>query len=193
MATDERNRPASIFVSDRERRLWIVTLFVVVAIYSTLGIAPIVSDLLRSRGLLESAFGLGVVAIAGAVMLLALRRQPTVHEIGIWVGVAAVYLMAFVRIELAEERTHLVEYGLVAALTLQALVERSHTGRGPARPALLALLITATVGTVDELIQAVLPTRVFDLRDILFNVLAAAMALAASSAIVWSRNRRSRP
>ena len=72
MATDERNRPASIFVSDRERRLWIATVFVVLGIYSTLGNAPIVSDLRRSRGLLEPAFGLGVTAIAAAVMLLAL-------------------------------------------------------------------------------------------------------------------------
>ena len=133
-----------------------------------------------------------MTAIAAAVALLTIRRQPTVREIGIWVGVAAVYLMAFVRIELAEERTHLVEYGLVAALTLQALSERSTAGRGPARPALVALLITATVGTVDELIQAVLPTRVFDLRDILFNTLAGAMAVAASSAIRRSRNTRRR-
>lgn len=178
-----------IFVSRRERRLWGAALAVVGAIYSTLGIAPIVSDQLRARGLLEPVFGLGVIAIAAAVMMVGWTGRPRGSEMGIWVGIAAAYLMSLARIELAEERTHLIEYSLVAVLTFRALVERAEVGRRPGRPALLAFLITAVVGTIDEVIQAVLPNRVFDLRDITFNVLAGVMAVASSSAIDRSRRR----
>ena len=53
--------------------------------------------------------------------------------------------------------------------------------------ALFAVLVTSLVGTIDEGIQAVLPNRVFDSLDILFNVLAAGMATAASAALGWAR------
>lgn len=35
-----------------------------------------------------------------------------------------------------------------------------------------------------------LPGRVFDVRDILFNVLAAIMAVAASATLRWARRKR---
>ena len=45
----------SLFTSDRERRLWLWTLAVVVAIYSTLGLAGMLAGALRDRGLLAPA------------------------------------------------------------------------------------------------------------------------------------------
>ena len=46
---------------------------------------------------------------------------------------------------------------------------------------------------LDEGIQAFLPSRVFDPQDMLFNVLAAAMAVAAGAALAWARRWTSRP
>ena len=43
------------------------------------------------------------------------------------------------------------------------------------------------VGLIDECIQLVLPSRVFDRDDILFNCLAAGMAVTASAALRWAR------
>ena len=40
----------SLFTSDRERRLWLWTLAVVVAIYSTLGLAGTLAGALREQG-----------------------------------------------------------------------------------------------------------------------------------------------
>ena len=56
----------------------------------------------------------------------------------------------------------------------------------PALP-LLAVLATAALGLLDECIQAFLPSRVFDPLDILFNLLAGAMAVGASVALAWAR------
>jgi len=51
----------------------------------------------------------------------------------------------------------------------------------------LAFLLTSLVGTIDEVIQFFLPSRVFDPIDIGFNMLAAAMAVTASVGLGWVR------
>ncbi|MDE0580183.1 MAG: VanZ family protein, partial [bacterium] len=88
-----------------------------------------------------------------------------------------------------EERTHLIEYGVVALLIHAALTERAmHSPHVPA-PAVLAIALTGLFGVLDELIQALLPNRVFDWRDILFNVVAAVLAVGAIKALRWARQR----
>lgn len=177
----------SLFTSDRERRLWAWTAAVVVAIYSTLGLARTLAGILREEGLLVAAFGLGMLLVGGTVLVVGLRRRPGGLEIGIALGVATAYYMVLVRMALPEERTHLIEYGVVAVLIHEALKERASGNRRVPVPALIAVVAAAAVGAIDEVIQAFLPTRVFDLEDILFNSLAAVMAVASSVALSWAR------
>ena len=54
-------------------------------------------------------------------------------------------------------------------------------------PVLLAILATTLVGALDEGIQAILPSRVVDPLDMLFNFLAAVMAVTASATLRWAR------
>ena len=89
---------------------------------------------------------------------------------------------------LPEERTHLVEYGVVAAFMHEALTERTD-GERRVLAALLALLGATLAGALDECIQLFLPNRVFDPQDLFFNFSAAAMAVAASAAMGWARRR----
>lgn len=184
----------SLISSDRERRLWLWALAVVVGIYATLGPANTLAGALRASGLLEIAFASGMLLIGVAILLLGLRVRPSGAEIGVAVGVAATYLLVFVRMNLPEERTHLIEYSVVAALIYQALGERAANGRKVPYPALLAWGLTALLGLLDEAIQWALPNRVFDPRDILFNALAGFMAVFASFALArarqWRRGKR---
>ena len=71
----------------------------------------------------------------------------------------------------------------------EALTERASKGRRVPVPALLAMLATTLAGALDEGIQAMLPSRVFDPMDMLFNLLAAVMAVTASAALRWARRR----
>ncbi len=180
----------NLFASDRERRLWLWTLAVVAAIYSTLGLTPTLAEELRARNLLGAAFVLGMLLVAATVVTQGLRARPGGAEIAVASGVAAAYLLVFVRMAIPE-RTHLVEYGVVAVFIHEALTERASQGRRVPVPALLAVLATALIGVLDECIQAFLPSRVFDPRDILFNVLAGVMAVAASLALAWARRQGS--
>lgn len=180
--------PKPFFSSNRERRLWTWTLAVVVAIYSTLGLAGALARTLRDRDLLDGVFVFGFLLVLATIAWQGLRRRPGGAEIGVALGVLAAYLMVFVRMGIpVVERTHLIEYGVVAVFIHTALMERASQGRRVPLPVLLAVLATALVGVLDECIQALLPNRVFDPRDILFNLLAAVMAVAASVALDWAR------
>ncbi len=180
-----------MFSSDRERRLWLSALAVVVGIYSTLGLARTLAEELRDRELLDTAFVIGVLLLGVTVVTLGLKMRPGGAEIGVALGVAAVYLMVFARMAIPEERTHLIEYSLVAVLVYEALTERAGQGHHVPVAPLLAILAASLLGVLDEGIQAVLPSRVFDPIDILFNVLAGVMGVAASGALGWARRRRS--
>ncbi len=180
------------FTSSRELRLWLGTLAVVAAIYSTIGLSGQLADALRGAGLLPAAFALGILLVGAAIIAEGLRSRPRGAEIAVALAVAlavaAGYFMVVVRMGL-EERTHLIEYSVVALLLHAALSERADGGGRVPAPALLAVLGTALVGVLDELIQGLLPSRVFDPQDILFNVLAGLLAVVAIVALRWARGR----
>ncbi|MBT8461962.1 MAG: VanZ family protein [Gemmatimonadetes bacterium] len=179
----------SLFTSDRERRLWFWTLAVVLAIYATLGLTPKLAGALRDSDQLQAVLFIVAMFLVGAtVVTQGLKLRPGGAEIGVALGIAAVYLMLFVRMALAE-RSHLIEYGVVAVFIHEALRERARQGRRVPVPAFLAVVAASLVGVLDESIQVFLPNRVFDPRDIGFNVLAGLMAVLASLILTWARRR----
>ena len=185
--------PVSLFSSDRERRLWAWTLAVVVAIYSTLGLAGKLAGAV-SQDLLATGVLLCMLLVLATIVTQGLRERPGGAEIGIALGIAAAYILVFIRMNgSAAERTHLMEYGVVAVFIHEALTERASQGRRVPVPALLAVLAASLAGVLDECIQLFLPSRVFDPEDILFNVLATVMAVAASVALGWARRRMGEP
>lgn len=178
------------FTSDRERRLWGWTVAVVAAVYASAGFAGTLAGVLRQRGLLEAAFALAFLCVVVAVVGSALRRRPGGREVWVALGVTAVFGMVLVRLGVGpEERTHLFEYGLVGVLVHQALEERRGNGARVPVPPVLAVVLTAALGWIDEGIQALLPDRVYDLRDVGVNALAGCMAVAAAMAVGHARRR----
>ena len=178
----------SLFSSPRERRLWMCTIAIVIAIYLTLGVASSFAGILYNQGLSAIVFLYFMLMVGVTVLLFALRVRPGGAEIGVAVGIATVYLFALFRMSIPE-RSHIIEYSVVAAFIYAALLERRSQGRRVAAPSILAILATTLIGTVDELIQLVLPSRVFDTNDILFNFLAAVMAVGGFAALRWARMR----
>ncbi len=180
----------SLFTSDRERRLWLLVLAVIVAIYATLGPAGTLAAFLRENNLLRITIAVVLVLALGAITWQWVKRRPSRGEIGVALAVATVYLMVWVRIHTPEERTHLFEYGLVAVLIHLALSERLRNGRRVPVAAVLAVVVTALVGWLDEGIQALLPNRFYDINDVGFNALAGLMAVGASVALTRVRRRK---
>ncbi len=177
----------TLFSSRRERHLWLWTLAVVAAIYSTLGFARTLAAELIDDGLIVAAFWGGLILVVCALITVGLRTRPRGAQIGVALGVAGAYLIVFLRMTALEERSHLIEYSIVALLIYEALRERAGNGRRVPAPALLAILATVFVGVLDENIQRFLPNRVFDPMDMVFNVLAASMAVTSIAALGWAR------
>ncbi len=180
----------TLFSSRRERRLWLWVLVVMVAIYATLGLAQTLAESLEERGLLDISIGLFLLCmflVAVTVLTQGLRVRPGGAEVAVGIGVAAAYLLVLARMTVPTERSHLIEYGVVGVLIYEALTERKSQGRSVPWPPVLAVLLTATLGVLDECIQWLLPNRVFDPVDILFNLLAGTMAVGASVALAWAR------
>ncbi len=178
----------SFFASKREKRLWLLVLAVVVGIYSTLGLAGMLADLLYNQSLSAAAFLFAMFLIGLTILAHGLNARPSHAEITVALGVAVAYFMLFFRMTMPE-RSHLIEYGALALLIHEALMERASQGRRVLAPSMLAILATSLVGALDEGIQWFLPNRVFDPIDILFNVLAGGMAVTASAALGWARQR----
>jgi hypothetical protein len=138
--------------------------------------------------LISDAIWLGIWLVVAAVVVLGLKTRPGWAVVGMALGILGVYVLVLARMGIPEERSHLIEYGIVAILIHEALQERAAGGRHVPKPALLAMGVTAVVGTVDEIIQALLPNRVFDVRDIAFNAAAAAMAVTATAAATSAKS-----
>lgn len=176
----------SVFTSKRERRLWLWALAVVVAIYSTLGLAGRLAEVLGEHPLLPAVFFFLMFLTVAAIVASGLKRRPGRRDVWIALGVAAVYGMTVLRMGVSPaERTHLMEYSIVAVFIYQALRERSENGGRVPVPALLALVVTVLVGWLDEGIQAMLPNRVYDNFDVFSNFVAATTGIVTSVVIGW--------
>ncbi|MYB76255.1 MAG: VanZ family protein [Chloroflexi bacterium] len=180
----------TLFASRRERRLWLWVLVVMVAIYATLGLAQRLAETLEERGLLDFTVGLFLLCmllVGLTILTQGLRVRPGGAEVAVFIGVATAYLLVLTRMTIPTERSHLIEYSIVGVLIHEALTERRSQGRRVPLPPMLAVLATVALGALDEGIQWLLPNRVFDPVDILFNTLAGTMAVAGSVALTWAR------
>ena len=175
------------FSSKRERRLWMALVIVLAAIYATLGQAPAIVAAL-GEGILNSVGNnlvFAIIVILVVVPVFFIDKRLAREEIAVGFGILTVYLLAWLRLGSWEERTHLFEYALVAALIHEALLERRDNGRRMPAPTVLALLISLLLGVLDEGIQHLLPNRVFDPVDVAFNSLAAVMIIGARCLVRW--------
>ncbi len=176
------------FTSPRERRLWTLVLALVIALAASAVFAGRLVRMLGEHDLLEVAFAAGFLTVIASVIGLSLHTRPRASDVWIAIGAIAVFAMIVVRLGIGPiERTHLFEYGLLAVVLHEALEERSKTRPVPS-PAVLAMLLTIAVGWLDEGLQLALPDRVYDLRDVLFNALAAVGA--TGSKLIMRRIRR---
>jgi hypothetical protein len=171
--------------SRRERLARLGLPLLLAGIYGTLGVARALTERLRGAGLLRNAVALAfALAVVGLVVMIA--RDPLLRT---WQAALALVLVAGAYVGVVwpmtspEEKLHFIEYGAVALLA-----DAAAPGRWPAlRRFVAAALFTAAAGWVDEGIQALLPNRYYDLRDVGFNATAGLMALIALAGVRFAR------
>jgi hypothetical protein len=162
---------------------------VLVGVYGTLAVARTITNALRDANLLRVSVVVCFVLVSTAVLVVVLRspvlRRPrTLLALS---AVAAVYGLVIWPMESPEEKLHFLEYGVVALLASAG----SPVAWSRSRRFIGAALFTLAAGWLDEGIQALLPTRYYDLRDVGFNALAGVMALAALEVVRFVSRRPS--
>jgi hypothetical protein len=120
---------------------------------------------------------IGVVAAATAHLRRS-RDRLGVADVAWLSGVSVVFLFWTSRLMGSpEEAVHFLEYGLLGVLLHRALDDRI-----PDRTIFVAATLAGiSVGTVDEIIQWLVPDRYFDFRDIFLN----GGAVALSQVVIW--------
>jgi hypothetical protein len=148
----------------------------VAVIYATLSVVRTIQRFLE--GLLGQA-GFGVILTAGLVaagvwfVVRVFRRlQGTTARILVG-AVVVTYCYSLWSLDVAVERVHFLEYGLLAYLGYRVL----HHKRRDASILAVDLVLCALVGLADEGIQWVLPRRVGEVRDVWINVAASGLGL----------------
>ena len=130
-----------------------------------------------------AAAGLGAWAGRGP------RRGQALRALAALLSLYVLLLFVYYRGEAPAKKFHLLEYGLLSGVTLQAVRVAPGERRGLAAAAVFLFV----VGTIDEVSQAFIPMRTFRAMDLLANYVGSAMGtvswLAASPRSPW----RTRP
>ena len=146
-----------------------------ISIYSTLYVARRITETIREAGMLRvmvaSAFVLAAVMVITLIIKNPALRKPRV--VLMLIIAAALYAAVIWPMSSPEEKLHFLEYGTVGVLAFLSTSDAWTTRKR----FIFAALFTVAAGWLDEGIQALLPNRYYDLRDVGFNALAGLMAL----------------
>lgn len=172
-------------------RRWIPVLLWISIIYTTIPLVRRLREWFVERwdpALLSWGVAIALVAVSVAAMVSLRRRLDGLSNASlVWmVGITAVLVAwTFSLRRSPEESVHLLEYGTLAILLHRAL--------RPSMPNALvyvaAALIGSLIGTVDEIIQWVSPSRTWDWRDIVLNCGAGALVQLMLWRVVPVRTR----
>ncbi len=146
-------------------------------LYLSLGSAPALAALLRSQQLLQPVLTL-LLLFSLSVLGLAIRHVR--KQLPVPLGAMLLYILLCTALlpmwSAIEEQLHLASYVLIGVLAFFACP-------GQLVP---AVLLGSSIGMVDELLQALLPKRIFDPRDLLANA-----AIATATVALLSGGKRS--
>jgi len=119
--------------------------------------------------------GVFLVCLLGAYFLVYLVFQKQVRNISVYIAFFSISLVCLALLKYmcvsGAERFHLLMYGILSCIifwTLKLDVKRK-------RIYLYTTLLVFLLGAIDEVIQGILPMRVFDVRDIFMNWLSSGM------------------
>ncbi len=167
-----------------ERRWWIGAVVWTAALYLGTALAQQIMLALRGRGLLTHSVTAAFVLAGIVALVLVVRAGGRARTLAVAAAFALVYVTILRGMPIVQERLHFIQFGVLALLSMRALELRAlRLGPGSwwrRHPELGGIVIGSLGGFGDELVQAVVPSRVFDWRDVGFNAAAALLAIAAA-------------
>ena len=164
---------------ESEKLSWFYVGLGVVIVYSTIPVARALRETVRDHVGLEFFlyFVFALVLFGGYLAFRNVYRRKLPTGAKLWLlAIFAVFIgYIYALREIPEEAIHLGEYGLLGILVYRALTHRVRDFS----IYLAAAMVVAMIGVIDEYIQWLTPSRVFDLRDIRTNAVAGALSQIA--------------
>ena len=111
--------------------------------------------------------GLILIVCGLAFLVFTIRNNLSCLKTPAIILVLIVGLVLTWQMKIMEERIHILEYGLLGWFAGRDLIRTEKKIKG----IILACIFSIFIGVFDEAFQAILPYRVFELRDIRFNSL----------------------
>jgi hypothetical protein len=164
--------------AESEWQSWLYVCIWSLLIFLTVPVAREIQDYV-SEHWGRNLFLYGVVAMIVLLLITALKlitgRQSTKVQHHVWLfSIATVFIIYTIQLRgNPEEAVHFVQYGILAILVYRALTHRI-TDPGIY---FVALLLTTAIGIIDEALQWLTPGRVWGLKDIRLDSVAAALVL----------------
>ena len=149
--------------------VWSLIACYVTLIYSTLYIMRPILNFLKVT--LKGYLNLGIVVMFFVILSLVLahiisnRERYSVSQYLWFSFICCLYGIVIYILELPEEQVHFIEYGILSALIYVALTHDINNRS----IYFVSSLIVFVFGAIDEVIQWVLPNRIFDIRDLVMN------------------------
>jgi len=153
---------------------WVATYSV--GVYATLSVAPEIWGVAYrfTNGRVGHLITLSAIGTVLWAFLRIHSQSLGIRAVGVVVLLAGVYGVLLVELSRSPaERLHLLEYGLLSYLTYRAcrLSFEQRTA------AIVGAFVAALIGTGDEMIQWVLPNRVFEWKDVGLNVISSVLGM----------------
>ena len=150
---------------------WLAVAVWITAVYAAIPFVRSLREAFAIRWPVEllafAVMGIVVAAAVGAVVASHRRRHSIRWADVVWLAGIAAVLIVWTRSLMGqpEEAVHFIEYGVLGVLLYRAL--RLHIDAPGVFVA--GALLGAIVGTVDEILQWVVPDRYWDFRDLVLN------------------------
>lgn len=156
-------------------------------IYSTLYIMRPILNFLKAtlKSYLNLSVGVMFLIILSLVLvhIISNREHYSVNQYLWFSFISCLYGLVLYILELPEEQVHFIEYGILSALIYVALTHDINNKS----IYFLSAIIVFVFGTIDEVIQWVLPNRCFDIRDLIMNGIAGILAQLLIAMVIKKR------
>lgn len=110
-------------------------------------------------------FSAMIVAVGLIFLIILIKKSSNFIKTIFSILLLIIGLVFAWHIKIPAEKIHILEYGILGWLAAKDLIVTNRKFR----MVIMASIFTLAVGLCDEFIQKILPYRVFDLRDIVYN------------------------
>ncbi|MBN1883403.1 MAG: VanZ family protein [Deltaproteobacteria bacterium] len=168
------------------RTSWLIVVLYTGLIFATLADVVLIMDVIErivgdALNTILAILPLFLLALFLVYLIVVKReRQPWRYLLMIFIILSVALIQRF--IYYPDEKVHLVEYGMLGWMIYQAV---RTSGGGVAAGYVWTMVLVLIIGTADELVQAYLPMRVFDIRDIVINIHSGILGAVACSGLSY--------